>query len=90
MPSAIGMVLANLTYAETNGAVLFHLKVVRCAQRRGLILVSQRLFGKVVKLLILTFRLAGLLPKLVSAADDIPVGNFCHSLHLKGDPSGAG
>ena len=70
------------TLCRDKWEVLIHLKVVRCAQRRGLILVSQRLFGKVVKLLVLTFRLAGLLPKLVSAADDIYVGDFYHSLHL--------
>jgi hypothetical protein len=28
-PSAIGMVLANPPYAQTNGTVLIHLKIVR-------------------------------------------------------------
>jgi hypothetical protein len=44
------------------------------------------LFGELVKLLIPTFRLSGLLPKLVGPSNDIHVGNFCHLLLPKNRP----
>jgi hypothetical protein len=38
------------------------------------------LFGETVELLVSSFRLSGLLPKLVGATNYIHMGNFCHLL----------
>jgi hypothetical protein len=74
------MVFTHPANAETDGTVLIHLQGIGRAQRRGLILIAQLLFGLVVELVVPAFRLSGLLPKLIGAAYDVALNWFVHLL----------